>query len=346
MMPNRSYSATTGYRYGFNGKEQDPEVSGQGNQYDYGFRIYNPRLGRFLSVDPIERNYPWYSPFHFAGNNPIHNIDLDGLEECSYGQRLENQWIPQLASGKITQEQYERNLRASAIGGAAGVAGGLVALDLVYNQGRGTKFTLKFFGAAQLWGTQYHNPAKSKEQAKERGRELLDALQVEGTGIVFGEFVNAGRILFREAKVLFNFGAKALGEMGEEAMARQYGTVKPKGKGSSLSTSEGPRKPDGIPAGTTVRSTDKLYEAKVGFQEYSGDIVNQVSKDAELLAQGQVKEVTWVFYRSPNTGMVGASDELLQSLKNAGIKTEIAGDIPQDILGKYVAKYKPTTKQP
>jgi hypothetical protein len=36
-----------GYRYGFNGKENDGEVSGEGNQYDYGFRIYNPRLGGF-----------------------------------------------------------------------------------------------------------------------------------------------------------------------------------------------------------------------------------------------------------------------------------------------------------
>jgi len=59
----------------------DNEVSGQGNQYDYGFRIYNPRLGKFLSVDPLTKSYPWYSPYQFAGNKPIIAIDLDGLEE-------------------------------------------------------------------------------------------------------------------------------------------------------------------------------------------------------------------------------------------------------------------------
>jgi len=69
------------YRYGFNGKEQDPEVSGTGNQYDYGFRIYNPRIGRFLSVDPLTKSYPWYTPYQFAGNKPIIAVDLDGLEE-------------------------------------------------------------------------------------------------------------------------------------------------------------------------------------------------------------------------------------------------------------------------
>jgi hypothetical protein len=49
--------------------------------YDYGFRIYNPAIGRFLSVDPLTKSYPWYTPYQFAGNKPIWAIDLDGLEE-------------------------------------------------------------------------------------------------------------------------------------------------------------------------------------------------------------------------------------------------------------------------
>jgi RHS repeat-associated protein len=53
-MPGRKYSAGTGYRYGFNGKENDNDVKGEGNQQDYGFRIYDPRLGRFISVDPFD----------------------------------------------------------------------------------------------------------------------------------------------------------------------------------------------------------------------------------------------------------------------------------------------------
>lgn len=69
------------YRYGFNGKENDNEIKGVGNQQDYGFRMYDPRLGRFLSVDPLFAEYPWYTPYQFAGNKPIRYIDLDGLEE-------------------------------------------------------------------------------------------------------------------------------------------------------------------------------------------------------------------------------------------------------------------------
>ncbi len=83
-MPGRTYTAAIGYRYGFNGKEQDNEISGQGNQYDYGFRIYNPRLGRFLSVDPLTKGYPELTPYQFASNTPVQAIDLDGLEQYHY----------------------------------------------------------------------------------------------------------------------------------------------------------------------------------------------------------------------------------------------------------------------
>jgi len=69
-----------GYRYGFNGKENDNEVKGEGNQQDYGMRIYDARLGRFLSVDPIYKQYPELTPYQFASNTPIQAIDLDGLE--------------------------------------------------------------------------------------------------------------------------------------------------------------------------------------------------------------------------------------------------------------------------
>lgn len=57
QMPGRTYSSPS-YRYGFNGKEKDDETYGVGgSSYDYGFRIYNSRLGRFLSVDPLTKKY-------------------------------------------------------------------------------------------------------------------------------------------------------------------------------------------------------------------------------------------------------------------------------------------------
>ncbi len=80
-MPNRSYTAGSQFRYGFNGKENDNDVKGTGNQQDYGMRIYDPRIGKFLSVDPLTIEYPWNTPFSYAENEPISNVDLDGLEQ-------------------------------------------------------------------------------------------------------------------------------------------------------------------------------------------------------------------------------------------------------------------------
>jgi RHS repeat-associated protein len=79
LQPGRSYNAG-GYRYGFNGKENDNEVKGEGEQQDYGMRVYDPRLGRFLSVDPLAPDFPWNSPYAFAENKVIWGVDLDGAE--------------------------------------------------------------------------------------------------------------------------------------------------------------------------------------------------------------------------------------------------------------------------
>jgi RHS repeat-associated protein len=72
----------TFYRFGFNGKEQDPELKGKHNVQDYGFRMNDTRYGRFFTVDPLRDKYPYYTPYAFAGNTPIQAIDLDGLEPC------------------------------------------------------------------------------------------------------------------------------------------------------------------------------------------------------------------------------------------------------------------------
>ena len=62
-------------------REQLDEIKGAGNSYDFKFRIYDSRLGKFLSIDPLTKEYPWYTPYQFAGNKPIGAIDIEGLEE-------------------------------------------------------------------------------------------------------------------------------------------------------------------------------------------------------------------------------------------------------------------------
>jgi RHS repeat-associated protein len=109
-MPGRKFAqANSSYRYGFNGKEQDKETTGT-TTYDYGFRIYNPVLGRFLSTDPLTKNYPMLTPYQFASNSPIAGIDLDGLE---FYYAADGSFIGKM--GKSTEIKIVDNEMLSAI---------------------------------------------------------------------------------------------------------------------------------------------------------------------------------------------------------------------------------------
>ena len=80
-----------GYRYGFNGQEKDDEVKGGGNSYDFGARIYDPRLGRWLGIDPHTSKYPMHSPYNAFNNNPIIYVDPDGNKLARYWNKLQKE---------------------------------------------------------------------------------------------------------------------------------------------------------------------------------------------------------------------------------------------------------------
>jgi RHS repeat-associated protein len=119
LMPTRTWDNGSTCRYGFNGKENDDEVkidaNGneiQGSQQDYGMRIYDPRVGRFLSVDPLEGKFPFYTPYQYAGNCPIRFIDLDGAETFDNSAKYwKNQPLIDMSSarGKTNAAGIPRN---------------------------------------------------------------------------------------------------------------------------------------------------------------------------------------------------------------------------------------------
>jgi RHS repeat-associated protein len=76
-MPGRSVTPSDAYKYGFNGKINEKELS-DGAQ-DLGERIYDNRLGRFFSTDPEQRSYPMWSPYNYANNSPVAFTDNEGL---------------------------------------------------------------------------------------------------------------------------------------------------------------------------------------------------------------------------------------------------------------------------
>ncbi len=81
-MSGRKYNNGTKYRYGFQNQEVDTEL--WGGAIAYAYRVEDPRLNRFFSVDPLDDDYPWNSPYAFAENRLIDGVELEGLEWKPY----------------------------------------------------------------------------------------------------------------------------------------------------------------------------------------------------------------------------------------------------------------------
>jgi RHS repeat-associated protein len=86
------------YKYGFQGQEKDDEMKGEGNSYNYEYRMDDPRIGRFFAIDPLSPKYPFYSPYAFSGNRVIDCFELEGLEPINPNDQIIFV-LPQTASG-------------------------------------------------------------------------------------------------------------------------------------------------------------------------------------------------------------------------------------------------------
>ncbi len=80
LLAGRNYSSSS-YRYLFQGQEHDDEIEGAtGTSYAFEYRAHDPRIGRFLSIDPLANQYAHWAPYSFGGNQVISSKELEGLE--------------------------------------------------------------------------------------------------------------------------------------------------------------------------------------------------------------------------------------------------------------------------
>lgn len=82
-LANRTWSIEE-YRSGFNGKEKVNEITGNSSDYDFGARIYDARIGRWMSVDALYYNHPNISSYTLSANSPIYLMDFDGNDYIVY----------------------------------------------------------------------------------------------------------------------------------------------------------------------------------------------------------------------------------------------------------------------
>ncbi len=81
IMPARNLT-TNQYRYGYQGQEVDPETGKPAFQ----LRLWDARIGRWLTTDPAGQ---YASPYMGMGNNPIRKIDPDGAKADDWYEKLD-----------------------------------------------------------------------------------------------------------------------------------------------------------------------------------------------------------------------------------------------------------------
>ena len=102
-------NAFSAYRFHFNGQEADNEVYDEGNALDFGARIYDSRLGKWLSVDPLEKEFPDLSPYCAMGNNPIFLVDKDGRKIVVYSKKDQKTVLKMINSKALGVFAFDKN---------------------------------------------------------------------------------------------------------------------------------------------------------------------------------------------------------------------------------------------
>ncbi|MBQ6286592.1 MAG: hypothetical protein IJK73_02920 [Bacteroidales bacterium] len=111
--------ATNRWRY--SGKEEQKAINSTLPLIDYGARMYDPTIARWMSVDPMVESLYQFSPYSFCYDNPIIVVDKDG----NIGETL---W--DLVNVAMDAKSLVSNIKAGKTGAALIDAGGLV-VDVV-----------------------------------------------------------------------------------------------------------------------------------------------------------------------------------------------------------------------
>jgi len=217
-------SDSSGYRYGFNSYERDDEVKGSGNSYDFGARIYDPRLGKFLSIDPKFKSYPYWSPYLFAGNNPIRFIDI-------YGEGPQDK--VQAQYDRLTNAEKGVIFRPQASPQLTVVRAAYILTTLNKNKGLAEARTIEEFGGngrndeSDAFRHALFNALNTQSFGKELAKELSDAHEAIDDPVELQN--NKGEI---EMDVHNNTVGQEIGESNSDA---SFESIASKVKGALIS---------------------------------------------------------------------------------------------------------------
>lgn len=168
----RLRNLSNSYRFGFNGKEKDDEVKGvSGSSLDFGARMYDPRIGRFLSPDPRSKDYVPMTPYHFSLDNPILFVDKDGNVVVDANGHPVTISISDAADGKVT----------ACFDFAPGTSDRVIA-SFYENGGRAINTMIQVPTAREQVQKAIESPDKIHTTVISKGKAVYD-----GNGLVLGD---------------------------------------------------------------------------------------------------------------------------------------------------------------
>ncbi|WP_299610451.1 DUF6443 domain-containing protein [uncultured Aquimarina sp.] len=106
-------STNPALKYKYNGKELNEELGL--DWHDYGFRNYDPSLGRWMNIDNLAEQYQSMSPYNYTMNNPVFFVDPDGQEVIIHFDKTNNRlyiydddkWDDNLETKAVSAEEYK-----------------------------------------------------------------------------------------------------------------------------------------------------------------------------------------------------------------------------------------------
>ncbi|MDZ4796121.1 MAG: RHS repeat-associated core domain-containing protein [Bacteroidota bacterium] len=190
-MPGRKFGQSA--RYGFSGKERSNEIAT--GSYDFGDRVHDARLGRWLSVDPLQAKYPQESPYTYVGNNPVFFVDIKGrfkIKHLTGKDRDAALKVIEAIRTEVDSWKDESDPRFQAFQAATGVPDIKFIKDKILKDGKGPEF---HWGDASTF-----KPKKGEEQSH--------PTLMKGNGGGFEE--NSSYAITTGPKMYFDEGLKAI----------------------------------------------------------------------------------------------------------------------------------------
>jgi RHS repeat-associated protein len=247
--------------YLYNGKELNEDFGL--DWLDYGFRWYDPSIARFPNVDPIIERFAYLTPYNYASNDPIKNIDLWGLQGYNVTPaHARQQWVDKGYTDKDLEGYDRANSIAEAmsietvtdeflgVGEIRALADGdVVGLAMAVLMPGGRKLKQLFDKAKQLKKNKAAGKAFEKKVADGIDNPKAEQVTIEaadGTRTVMDivDVDKKGKINLTEAKASEGAQLTKKQRKAHPQIGKTGGTIKGK-KGEAI----------GLPAGTKIPPT-------------------------------------------------------------------------------------------